>query len=613
MPRASTSERPARAAALSAAIAALALSLAPAAHADRTAAAAAMPTDAANPFLTVYERPHSTSRLDDLTRIPEYAVYPDGTLLVQMNNMKLWRGRLTPDETLALMDFLLTDAAVPSIDMTYVIASPLADVREYTVRTRTASYTHRVRKSSIGAGPGVKSGEAALQRVDRRLFDLATRADAPYEPAQVFVASKRMDAGPAVPVWQWNDRLPFATLADATDVDRGAGAILGGVEAAAFQQAAAQGTAWRFSNAAAAFRVRPAFPEEGRLPVWTPAGAVAPPAPPTPPPAPPIVPPAVPPAVPPPAPPVPPSPAAPATDWRPDDVDYAGVQEIFRKLKRKVSGSPHGAFWDKPYEKTVDLVFNLQTRDGAVRLIEKGNGAGSNLVRALKGEPLTIVMPDGRIEHETFPVMPPNSKMPDEDIERLRRWIDHGAPKEKPGAAPSAPPPTAAPPTAAPPTAAVGSNALHLVAEGAVDLGSRSPQDDGESPPAFYVARDEASWAKVFDVWLRRHGGPNGPAISDGLKSLREATTGYDYASSALVLLVSPATDNYDWDVSLALETLTDGTARLVLSHRHERRNYVKAPDALAKWALYRTDAKVPQQVTMKASRVRVYGPSNPD
>jgi hypothetical protein len=163
------------------------------------------------------------------------------------------------------------------------------------------------------------------------------------------------------------------------------------------------------------------------------------------------------------------------------------------------------------------------------------------------------------------------------------------------------------------PPPAVGSIGLHPVAEGTINLGDRAPQDDGDAPPAFYRARNEAEWGRVFDAGLRRRAGPNGPTIADALKSLRETTAGYDFSSSALILLLSPATDNYEWDVTLALESLPDGSVRMAVSHRHDRRQYVKAPDVRTKWALYRTDAPIPEKITMRASHVRVYLPSNGD
>ncbi len=91
-------------------------------------------------------------------------------------------------------------------------------------------------------------------------------------------------------------------------------------------------------------------------------------------------------------------------------------------------------FWKRPYEEFVDFSFDLNTGEGKVRLIEKGNGAGSNLVHALSGQPLSVVTPEGKtIQIDIGKVMPPKGqKVAPEDVEKIRRWIDHGAPKERP-------------------------------------------------------------------------------------------------------------------------------------------------------------------------------------
>src|SRR5437867_1438783 len=75
--------------------------------ADRAAAAEALPADDGNPFLTIVKKPSRTSKLDDVARKPEFVVYASGQFLLQKTDDRLYRGTLTKDETLDLMDFLL--------------------------------------------------------------------------------------------------------------------------------------------------------------------------------------------------------------------------------------------------------------------------------------------------------------------------------------------------------------------------------------------------------------------------------------------------------------------------------------------------------------------------
>jgi hypothetical protein len=96
-------------------LAVLSLAGAGAARADRATATAGMPVDDSAPFFSLAVRPSNAGRFDDLPRLPEYLVYPSGLFLVQKSDRRLWLGRLTPDETLDLMDFLLSDARVPQI------------------------------------------------------------------------------------------------------------------------------------------------------------------------------------------------------------------------------------------------------------------------------------------------------------------------------------------------------------------------------------------------------------------------------------------------------------------------------------------------------------------
>ena len=165
-------------------------------------------------------------------------------------------------------------------------------------------------------------------------------------------------------------------------------------------------------------------------------GGEPPPSPPSPPVTPPAGPPPAPPAAPPaePAAATPPAPPATAGEWLPDDLDYAGVQALFVALNRKATAAPHGNFWKLSYDQFVNLEVTPRTREGIVKLLVKGDGEHSNLVKALRGKPMTILLPDGQTTEETdLGFMPPSgARMADADVERIRRWIDHGAPKNRP-------------------------------------------------------------------------------------------------------------------------------------------------------------------------------------
>lgn len=77
----------------------------------------------------------------------------------------------------------------------------------------------------------------------------------------------------------------------------------------------------------------------------------------------------------------------------------------------------HGAFWRVPRDEFI--VFKVF---GFVDAVVVGNGASSNLVKALKGE----VPFDG----SEFPQMPVGGRVPDEEIAFIERWIDDGCPED---------------------------------------------------------------------------------------------------------------------------------------------------------------------------------------
>ena len=703
--------RVARVAALAILVGGATAVVAPTARADRASAASAMPAGG-QPFLLVVRSPWSSNDWDEVPRRPEIAVYPDGQLLMMKSDGRLWGGVLPREQVLDLMDFLASDVQMASLAMTYYVSSPLTTFTTYTFTTRSGTNAVR-RRASGGFGTNVKPVEAQLDRVDRRLLDLADRADRPYAPGRLLVVSRPVVADPALPVWAWNDAVPFAALGEATDLAR-RGAILTDADARLVRDAAEQSAAWRFGELALELRLRPALPHESALGVWRNPAAKAPPVavvppvavippvavvppvavtppsgpaptpssgppPPPPPSAAPSAPrppaptepapielaprrdgapagPAVPaptlPDVPPPPIPAPSAPAAAtpasaavpapapapsvaapptatvgASDWRANDLDFAGLQQLLTDMNRKTSGSPHGDFWKKDYDAFLKYEFALQTVEGKVKLLEPGNSAGSNLVRALRGAPMLVRKPDGRIQEEAFSVMPPKgAPMKAADLERVARWIDHGAPKTRPdGAAPAATPPT---PTGEAPFAdpvpsgpvpsgpgpegpaastapaeakVVSQVALSLVGADTVKLGSQFAAEDGNAPPRLFVACDAAGWERIFTDLLPNQGGPHGATVAARLATIRAAVKGYDWDGAPLVLIVGPASDNYAWACGTAVDVLADGTGRIPLTHTHETRIYAAAPEIGVRWALHRADTTgCPRRIVLK-------------
>jgi mono/diheme cytochrome c family protein len=128
-------------------------------------------------------------------------------------------------------------------------------------------------------------------------------------------------------------------------------------------------------------------------------------------------------------------PSTSASDWGPDDVDYAGVQELFRKLKPKAKSAPHRDFWEKPYAEFVAFEFAMRSEDVKIRMIEPDvPGSETNLVKALRsGKGLVGTAEDGSKKEVEVDQMPSNGKpMPEEDIRKIERWIDRKMPEKRP-------------------------------------------------------------------------------------------------------------------------------------------------------------------------------------
>src|SRR6185295_8159774 len=101
-----------------------------------------------------------------------------------------------------------------------------------------------------------------------------------------------------------------------------------------------------------------------------------------------------------------------------------GVVKILTEPKRRATGAPHGQFWKKTRDELCGYEF--ETADGKIKLLVVGDGARSNLVRALLNQPLTVQKADGTTIEKLYGVMPPKGDpVSPADVERIRRWIDH--------------------------------------------------------------------------------------------------------------------------------------------------------------------------------------------
>jgi len=302
-------------------------------------------------------------------------------------------------------------------------------------------------------------------------------------------------------------------------------------------------------------------------------------------------------------------------EWKDDDVDFAGVQQIFVDFNRKTTGSPHGKFWTKSYEEFY--AYEVDSTEGKIRLIEPGNGTNSNMIRGLSGRPMLVRKADGTLAEHDFGRMPgKGAGMPAAQIERLRRWIDHGAPRERAAGgtakAPDRPAGEPSKPTPSPATQPVGpgatptgeTRALTLVGSDAARLGTDGPAaEDATRAPTAHAATSAAAWEAIFDRALPAQGA-NGARVAKAVAILRDLAKGYDFASGSLVMLVGPVTDNYAVDGTPTLEILSDGSGRIVVAHRHEDRTYARAPELVAWWAVYRVTGACPDRLaTTSVSR----------
>jgi hypothetical protein len=272
--------------------------------------------------------------------------------------------------------------------------------------------------------------------------------------------SRPVGDDPALPVWSWNDRVPFAALAAATDLASRHGTVLAGPEAQTVSAAVQQGPAWRFGGLAVQFRARPALPHEAAQPPWRSPTAL-------------------------------PAPG---------------------------------------------------TAPGAV------------------GAP---------------PAPPPPAPLP---------------------VAPTAP--NAGPPAPGTP-AEQPSVRLLLVGADSVDVGAGA--DAGQAPPDLHVARNAAEWKALFDETLRAQGDA-GRACATALQPIRDAVAAHDFTTGPLVLLLSPPATGYAFEVAPRAEVLPDGTARVVVTWKHEPPAPSDAGTRVVRWTLHRAEGPLPETVRLRAN-----------
>ncbi|MFM8386499.1 MAG: c-type cytochrome [Planctomycetia bacterium] len=145
---------------------------------------------------------------------------------------------------------------------------------------------------------------------------------------------------------------------------------------------------------------------------------------------------------------------------------YAGIQAILGSWMSTAGSSPHQKFWELSHAEFLAFRFpRAEGEDGEIQLVVPGDSKASNLLKALRGEPVTVRYADGRREDVSIKRMPPRGKTKPtpEQLEQVARWIDAGCPEQPgsapvpaagSGAAPSAGP--AAPPAPAPEQPAPG-------------------------------------------------------------------------------------------------------------------------------------------------------------
>lgn len=151
---------------------------------------------------------------------------------------------------------------------------------------------------------------------------------------------------------------------------------------------------------------------------------------------------------------------------------FAEVVSFLEKLQPKAGAAPHKEFWKLPYAQFLAFEFPIHAENATARLVEPGKPERSNLLLAMRLQPMIVRKADGsEAPYDLGRPMPPRGKGArpgDAELARLEAWIVAGCPERAGGAgAPpasgagstpppsssggSAPPPPPPPPPPAPP------------------------------------------------------------------------------------------------------------------------------------------------------------------
>jgi mono/diheme cytochrome c family protein len=129
-----------------------------------------------------------------------------------------------------------------------------------------------------------------------------------------------------------------------------------------------------------------------------------------------------------------PAPTPPGKEVAGPVIGYAEVQTMLGSWLKSVASAPHQDFWTLSYDEFLKFEFpRTEGEDGTIRLLVVGDSAKSNLIKALRdGKGIVVKFSDGREETQDIKRMPPRGKKKptDEELEKLSKWIDAGAPEQ---------------------------------------------------------------------------------------------------------------------------------------------------------------------------------------
>ncbi len=128
-----------------------------------------------------------------------------------------------------------------------------------------------------------------------------------------------------------------------------------------------------------------------------------------------------------------------AVDLAANDIGYPEIQAMFAALNKDPGDAPHERFWELDYDEFIEFEFPPtwdEAGESSMKLLEVGNSAESNLIKALTdGKGLTVKREDGTVVRMNIAVMPKGSRMPKEQVDKVAAWIDAGCPRTAGGKA----------------------------------------------------------------------------------------------------------------------------------------------------------------------------------